>query len=76
MFGRQSALVGSSGSSGQPLIEFRAGRMNMVGKMVHPDTRKGLVYLHQAEDGLIHFCWKDRVTGKVSMYRILLALVD
>lgn len=39
--------------------------MNMVGKMVHPDTRKGLVYVYQAEDGLIHFCWKDRTTGNV-----------
>lgn len=65
MFGRQSGLVGSSGGSGGPLVEFRAGRMNMVGKMVEPDTRKGLVYVVQAEDGLIHFCWKDRVTGKV-----------
>lgn len=46
-------------------VEFRAGRMNMVGKMVHPDTRKGLVYVYQAEDGLIHFCWKDRTTGNV-----------
>lgn len=65
MFGRQSGLVGSSGGSGSSLVEFRAGRMNMVGKMVHPDTRKGLVYLTQSEDGLIHFCWKDRGTGKV-----------
>lgn len=24
------------------LIEFKAGRLNMVGKMVHPDHRKGL----------------------------------
>ena len=65
MFGRQSGLVNSSGGSGQPIVEFRAGKMNMVRKMVHPDTRKGLVYLTQSEDGLVHFCWKDRVTGDV-----------
>lgn len=65
MFGRQSGLVSSTGGSGQPLVEFRAGKMNMVRKMVHPDTRKGLVYLTQSEDGLIHFCWKDRTTGEV-----------
>ena len=64
MFSRQSGLTGSS-SSGSNLVEFRAGRMNMVGKMVHPDNRKGLVYLTQSEDGLMHFCWKDRTTGKV-----------
>ncbi|XP_030554211.1 proteasomal ubiquitin receptor ADRM1 homolog isoform X1 [Drosophila novamexicana] len=62
MFGRQSGL-GSSNSSN--LVEFRAGRMNMVGKMVHPDTRKGLVYMTQSDDGLMHFCWKDRTSGKV-----------
>lgn len=47
------------------LVEFRAGRMTMVGKMVHPDTRKGLLYVYQADDGLIHFCWKNRTTNKV-----------
>lgn len=65
MFGRQSGLAGNTGSSGSNLVEFRAGRMNMIGKMVHPDSRKGLVYLTQSEDGLMHFCWKDRTTGKV-----------
>ncbi|XP_073846628.1 regulatory particle non-ATPase 13 isoform X2 [Musca autumnalis] len=63
MFGRQS--LGSGSSNGSNLVEFRAGRMNLIGKMVHPDTRKGLVYLTQSEDGLMHFCWKDRTTGKV-----------
>lgn len=64
IFGNTSALGGSSGGN-RHLVEFRAGRMNMVGKMVHPDTRKGLVYMYQAEDGLIHFCWKDRTTGNI-----------
>lgn len=64
IFGNTSALGGSSGGN-RHLVEFRAGRMNMVGKMVHSDTRKGLVYMYQAEDGLIHFCWKDRTTGNV-----------
>ncbi|KAH8275184.1 hypothetical protein KR026_001500 [Drosophila bipectinata] len=63
MFGRQSGLGNSSNSSN--LVEFRAGRMNMVGKMVHPDTRKGLVYMTQSVDGLMHFCWKDRTSGKM-----------
>ncbi|KAH8297080.1 hypothetical protein KR044_004608 [Drosophila immigrans] len=62
MFGRQSGLGNSNSSN---LVEFRAGRMNMVGKMVHPDARKGLVYMTQSDDGLMHFCWKDRTSGKV-----------
>lgn len=64
IFGSSSALGGSSGGN-RHLVEFRAGRMNLVNKMVHPDNRKGLVYVYQAEDGLIHFCWKDRTTGNV-----------
>ncbi|XP_067633715.1 proteasomal ubiquitin receptor ADRM1 homolog isoform X2 [Eurosta solidaginis] len=65
MFGRQSGIGGGSTSNSSNLVEFRAGRMNMIGKMVHPDARKGLVYLSQSEDGLMHFCWKDRTSGKV-----------
>lgn len=63
IFGNNSSLPGSSGGN-RHLVEFRAGRMNMVGKMVYPDVRKGMVYLFQ-DDGLIHFCWKDRTSGKV-----------
>ncbi|KAH3781168.1 hypothetical protein DPMN_158993 [Dreissena polymorpha] len=33
--------------------------------MVHADKRKGLVYVHQSDDSLMHFCWKDRTTGSV-----------
>ena len=55
---------GSSGrSQSKNLVEFRAGKMFMKGKMVHPDKRKGTVYLNQSEDNLMHFCWKDRTTG-------------
>ncbi|XP_063710042.1 proteasomal ubiquitin receptor ADRM1 homolog [Culicoides brevitarsis] len=59
-----STQMGSSGGN-RHLVEFRAGRMNMAGKMVHPDSRKGLVYLYQSDDQLVHFCWKDRTTGNV-----------
>ncbi|KRX46481.1 Proteasomal ubiquitin receptor ADRM1, partial [Trichinella murrelli] len=45
------------------LIEFRAGKMQLRGTTVYPDHRKGLVYVHQSEDSLMHFCWKDRTTG-------------
>ncbi|CAF1029896.1 unnamed protein product [Rotaria sp. Silwood1] len=42
------------------LVEFKAGKMTLRGTMVHPDKRKGLVYLYQGNDMLMHFCWKDR----------------
>lgn len=61
------ALFGSTAthSSSKNLVEFRAGKMHMKGKMVHPDKRKGQVYVHQSDDSLMHFCWKERGTGTV-----------
>lgn len=37
----------------------------MKGTTVTPDKRKGMVYIYQSEDSLMHFCWKDRGTGNV-----------
>ena len=67
------SLFGSSSSRNQSknLVEFRAGKMTMRGNMVHPDKRKGLVYIHQSNDSLIHFCWKDRQSGSVEDVRTL-----
>lgn len=61
------ALFGNAGSRSQSknLLEFRAGKMTQRGRMVHPDKRKGLVYIYQAEDTLMHFCWKDRQKGTI-----------
>ncbi|XP_041360643.1 proteasomal ubiquitin receptor ADRM1-like [Gigantopelta aegis] len=62
-----AALFGSSTNRSQSknLVEFRAGKMHMKGNMVHPDKRKGLVYVYQSDDSLMHFCWKDRTSGNV-----------
>lgn len=58
---------GSSTSQSQNkyLVEFRAGKMTVKDKMVHADKRKGMVFVHQTDDSLMHFCWKDRTTGTV-----------
>lgn len=34
-----------------------------TGVMVHPEKRKGLIYIYQSEESLMHFCWQDRTTG-------------
>ena len=62
-----AALFGNTAGRSQSknLVEFRAGKMMMKGKMVHPDKRKGQVYVHQSDDSLMHFCWKDRTSGNV-----------
>ncbi|RXG58539.1 Proteasomal ubiquitin receptor ADRM1 [Armadillidium vulgare] len=61
-----SALFGSTArSSSKNLVEFKAGKMYMKGKMVHPDKRKGLAYVYQSDDTLMHFCWKDRTSGTI-----------
>ncbi|XP_060604796.1 proteasomal ubiquitin receptor ADRM1-B-like [Ruditapes philippinarum] len=61
------ALFGNASGRSQSknLVEFRAGKMYMKGKMVHPDKRKGLVYVYQSDDSLMHFCWKDRTSGSI-----------
>ncbi|CAL7950234.1 unnamed protein product [Xylocopa violacea] len=61
------ALFGNNTSRGTPknLVEFKAGKMTMKGKMVYPDIRKGQLYVYQSDDSLMHFCWKDRVSGYV-----------
>ncbi|XP_026188242.1 proteasomal ubiquitin receptor ADRM1 isoform X2 [Mastacembelus armatus] len=60
-----SLVSGSRGSSSKYLVEFRAGKMTLKGNIVTPDKRKGMVYIQQSDDSLIHFCWKDRTTGNV-----------
>lgn len=60
-----SLVPGSRGSSSKYLVEFRAGKMALKGSTVTPDKRKGLVYIQQTDDSLIHFCWKDRASGTV-----------
>lgn len=62
----------SSQSSSKNLVEFRAGKMTMKNSTVSADKRKGLVYVHQADDSLMHFCWKDRTTGTVEDVSFLL----
>lgn len=62
------ALFGGSNARSQNknLVEFKAGKMTVKGKMVHADKRKGLVYVYQSsEDQLMHLCWKDRSTGVI-----------
>lgn len=64
-----SLVSGSRGSSSKYLVEFRAGKMTLKGNVVTPDKRKGMVYIQQSDDSLIHFCWKDRTSGNVDDVR-------
>ncbi|CAH1776077.1 unnamed protein product [Owenia fusiformis] len=62
------ALFGGSTSTrpqSKNLVEFRAGKMTLKGKMVTADKRKGFLYVYQSDDALMHFCWKDRTSGQV-----------
>ena len=62
LFGRSSTGLGSTGGF-KHLVEVKAGKMNLKGKMVLPDKRKGLLFLYRSDDSLIHFCWQDRTSG-------------
>lgn len=57
------------------LVEFKAGKMTMKGKMVYPDTRKGLLYVYQSDDSLMHLCWKDRTSGVIEDVTLLFFFV-
>lgn len=61
LFGNAS---GNSRREPRSLLEFRAGKMKLAGTTVSADTRKGLAYV-KMEDGLLHFCWKDRKSGEL-----------
>ncbi|XP_063921559.1 proteasomal ubiquitin receptor ADRM1-like [Zophobas morio] len=64
LFGSAATGPGSTGGN-KHLVEVRAGKMNLKGRMVYPDKRKGLLYVYQSDDSLMHFCWQDRTTGIV-----------
>ncbi|KJH49054.1 adhesion regulating molecule region [Dictyocaulus viviparus] len=59
------------GSSSGNLVEFKAGRSYLQPataankKKVVADKTKGLVFIKQSNDQLMHFCWKNRETGAV-----------
>ncbi|KAK6742381.1 hypothetical protein RB195_009944 [Necator americanus] len=59
------------GSSSGNLIEFKAGRSFLQPaaavnkKKVVADKTKGLVFIKQSNDQLMHFCWKNRETGAI-----------
>ncbi|KAL7328521.1 hypothetical protein PS15p_206783 [Mucor circinelloides] len=42
------------------LVEFNAGKVIREGSTLKPDTRKGVVYMDQSDDQLMHFYWKER----------------
>ncbi|KAK4519075.1 phosphatidylinositol-4- kinase [Mucor velutinosus] len=42
------------------LVEFNAGKVVREGSTLKPDTRKGVVYMDQSDDQLMHFYWKER----------------
>ncbi|KAK9869125.1 hypothetical protein WA026_002882 [Henosepilachna vigintioctopunctata] len=64
LFGNTTPGPGSTGGN-KHLVEMRAGKMNLKGRMIYPDKRKGLLYIYQSDDSLMHFCWQDRATGVV-----------
>ncbi|KAG2185368.1 hypothetical protein INT44_002159 [Umbelopsis vinacea] len=43
------------------LVEFNAGKCIRDGDQLKPDLRKGVIFMDQGDDQLLHFYWKERV---------------
>ncbi|CAD6185666.1 unnamed protein product [Caenorhabditis auriculariae] len=62
MFSNQRTTTSNSGY----IVEFKAGRSNLelgsseTKRKVVAEKKKGLVYIKQSNDLLIHFCWMNR----------------
>lgn len=67
MFSNTRSTTSSSGH----IVEFKAGRCRLepvtggaeTARTVSPEYARGLIYIKQTNDMLIHFCWKNRETG-------------
>ncbi|EDV34452.2 uncharacterized protein Dana_GF21327 [Drosophila ananassae] len=49
------------------LIEYKAGRMVLQGKMVQPDDRKGLLFVRRSAGNQVHIHWMDRHSGDIEL---------
>ncbi|CAO3694411.1 unnamed protein product [Umbelopsis ramanniana] len=47
------------------VIEFNAGKCIRDGDQLKPDLRKGVIYMDQGDDQLLHFYWKERVGNTI-----------
>ena len=60
--------VRSSSSKGN-IVEFKAGRCKLepgsgtTKRNVVAEREKGVVFIRQSSDQLMHFCWKNRESG-------------
>ena len=42
------------------IVAFRAGLLQLEGKVLKPDPRRGQIAVAQSDDGLIHVKWSER----------------
>lgn len=55
------------------LLAFKAGSASRREgtNFVDPNPTKGAIMLQNADDGLLHFLWKNRTTGEVEEVSVL-----
>ncbi|KAJ1629814.1 hypothetical protein T492DRAFT_107933 [Pavlovales sp. CCMP2436] len=57
------ASAGAAAAGPRPIVQFKTGKMSLVGSTLTPEKQKGELAITQSEDGLMHVTWTAIASG-------------